>query len=185
AGKNPYAVIVPHLAKVSGPPRARAGTSIARSCPVPHQVVSPAEAGPYTQLQGGHMAEHKPTAPARGESSAATPASSSRTSSSGPLSRRDPVGSSPFSSIVRLWNGEMDRFFKGFGFDRPSLIVGEPAGVGAPQIEVFQRGNDLVVRADLPGLKKEDLHVDITDNLMTIQGERKHAHEGEREAWDR
>jgi HSP20 family protein len=49
----------------------------------------------------------------------------------------------------------------------------------APDVEVFQRGEQLVVRADLPGLKKEDVKIDVTDDTITIQGERKRQHEEE------
>jgi HSP20 family protein len=39
----------------------------------------------------------------------------------------------------------------------------------------------LIVRAELPGLNKDDVHVDINDDVLTIQGERKQEHEEERE----
>jgi HSP20 family protein len=46
---------------------------------------------------------------------------------------------------------------------------------------VFHRNDELVVRADLPGLKKDDVKVDVTENGITIRGERKREHEEERE----
>ena len=51
----------------------------------------------------------------------------------------------------------------------------------APAIDVFQRGNDLVVRADVPGLSKDDITVDIADDQLTIRGERRYDHEEERD----
>jgi HSP20 family protein len=42
-----------------------------------------------------------------------------------------------------------------------------------------------VVRADLPGLEKNDVKVDIADDVLTIQGERKQEHEEEHEGWYR
>jgi HSP20 family protein len=50
-----------------------------------------------------------------------------------------------------------------------------------PEVEVFHRDNELVVRADLPGLSREDIKVDVTDDRITIQGERKSEHEDKRE----
>jgi HSP20 family protein len=50
----------------------------------------------------------------------------------------------------------------------------------APEVEVSQQNNELVVRADLPGLKKDDIHIDVTDNAITISGERRQEHETER-----
>src|SRR5207245_93860 len=43
--------------------------------------------------------------------------------------------------------------------------------------EVFERNNQLVVRADLPGLTKDDINVDIDDDRITIRGERQSEHE--------
>jgi len=81
------------------------------------------------------------------------------------LSRRDPFGSF------------MDRFFEDVGLGRNWLQRAPEVTQFSPQIEVFQRGNDLVVRADLPGLKKEDVNVDITDDEVTISGERRQEQE--------
>jgi HSP20 family protein len=61
----------------------------------------------------------------------------------------------------------------------------QPAAQWTPQIEVFHRGNDLVVRADLPGMNKEDVNVEIGDHSITIQGERREEHEEEKEGWYR
>jgi HSP20 family protein len=41
-----------------------------------------------------------------------------------------------------------------------------------PKIDVTQRGNDLVVRADLPGVNADDIVVEIGDDVITISGER-------------
>lgn len=42
-----------------------------------------------------------------------------------------------------------------------------------PALEVQTDENNVYVRADLPGLKKEDISVTIDDNILTIKGERK------------
>jgi len=78
---------------------------------------------------------------------------------------------------------EMERFFDDFGFGRGRLS--RPSGsrrqgsleVWTPQIEVSHQNNELCVRADLPGLKKEDVSVDITDEAIAISGERRQEHE--------
>jgi HSP20 family protein len=44
--------------------------------------------------------------------------------------------------------------------------------VWAPDIDVFQRGNELVIRADLPGVNLDDLVVEISDDAVTLSGER-------------
>jgi HSP20 family protein len=55
----------------------------------------------------------------------------------------------------------------------------------SPQIESFQRGDQFVVRADLPGLKKEDVHIELTDNSLAIEGERREEREEDREGYYR
>src|SRR3970282_2484793 len=43
----------------------------------------------------------------------------------------------------------------------------------SPTIEVFEKDNGLVTKVDLPGLKKEDVKVEVTHSRLTISGERK------------
>ena len=88
---------------------------------------------------------------------------------------------SPFSLMSRLME-DMDQIFlggNGNGDRRPLLA----RGAWAPQVETFRRGDKLVIRADLPGLKKDDVHVDIDENAITISGERCDEHEEEREGY--
>ena len=103
-----------------------------------------------------------------------------------PADRRTPArAGNPFAMLDRFTD-EMDRVFGDFGFGRGWL---SPRGnaqlrtsaMWAPDIEVYHRNNELVVRADLPGLKKDDVKVDVTDNTITIQGERRQEEETERE----
>ena len=115
-----------------------------------------------------------------------TPQRSTR-QQSGTLTRRDPFGLtswSPFGSLFQRWNDEMDRFFDDFGFGRTGMQRGQTAQ-WSPQIEVRHRGNELLIRADLPGMKKEDVNVEIRDDAVVLQGERKDEHEEEREGWYR
>jgi HSP20 family protein len=94
---------------------------------------------------------------------------------------------SPFQTLQRMAD-EMDRMFDDFGFGRRWLRPFSRetgAGMWAPQIDVFQKNNELTIRADLPGLKREDVKVDITDDEVCIQGERQHEREEEREGYYR
>ncbi|WP_041448458.1 Hsp20/alpha crystallin family protein [Anaeromyxobacter sp. Fw109-5] len=43
----------------------------------------------------------------------------------------------------------------------------------APKVDVFERDGVLVLRADLPGVRKEDIRVDVTGEAVTLQGERR------------
>jgi len=54
-----------------------------------------------------------------------------------------------------------------------------------PEMEVFEKNNLLTVRLDVPGLKKEALTVHVTEGLLTVEGERKHETEEEKNHWYR
>jgi HSP20 family protein len=43
----------------------------------------------------------------------------------------------------------------------------------APQMNVYQTNKDIVVEADVPGMKEDDLDIEISDGVLTIKGERK------------
>jgi HSP20 family protein len=100
------------------------------------------------------------------------------------LSRRDSTAglASPFGVLDRLAD-EMDRMLGDFGLGRrwSRPRVGAALEAWAPDVELLQRNNELVVRADLPGLDKGDVKIDVTDDALTIQGERKREHEEEHE----
>ena len=108
------------------------------------------------------MAEKKETALARGSA------------------RRDPFG------LLRQMTSELDRVFEqpfGSAFRWPSLRAFELAEreSWAPQIDVFERDNRLVTKVDLPGIRKEDVKVEVTDGYLTISGERKSEVEEEKD----
>lgn len=54
-----------------------------------------------------------------------------------------------------------------------------------PQVEVFERGESLVVRAELPGLSRDDVDVEVDDDALIIRGERHSDVEDEQEGYYR
>lgn len=109
---------------------------------------------------------------------------SSRMDPSSALASR-PV--TPFRMLERFTD-EMDRVFEDFGFGRlrsrqPGRGFGFLSGeeMWTPEVEIFHRNTELVVRADLPGLNRDDVKVDVTDNEVTIEGDRQRQHEEGRE----
>jgi HSP20 family protein len=95
-------------------------------------------------------------------------------------------GGSPFRALQRMAD-QMDRMFEDVGLGsrlRPSWRE-TAIEAWAPEIDVFQKNNELTIRADLPGLRREDVTVEITDDAVAIQGERKREHEEEREGYYR
>jgi len=66
----------------------------------------------------------------------------------------------------------MDRLFED-SFVRPSRGVSALGEVAAPALDVYQTPTEIVVKAALPGLKPEDVNIDITGETLEIKGERK------------
>jgi HSP20 family protein len=94
---------------------------------------------------------------------------------------------SPFRMLERFTD-EVDRVFDDFGFGRwrsrrPWRGFGMLSGeeMWTPDVEIFHRNSELVIHADLPGLTKDDVKVDVTENQVSIEGERQRQHEEERE----
>jgi HSP20 family protein len=54
-----------------------------------------------------------------------------------------------------------------------------------PKIDVLRHNGELKIRADLPGMKKDDVKVELTDNSLTLSGERKEEKEEKREGFYR
>jgi HSP20 family protein len=122
-----------------------------------------------------------------GRSTAVTGGGEQRSSAPG----QDRMGD-PFSLMQRMAE-DMDRLFEHFGFGRTGFMLSPSLGMfgdqalwnddfakralWTPAVEVAQRGDKLVVRADLPGVKKEDLHVEVQNDMLSLWGERREQHE--------
>ena len=99
---------------------------------------------------------------------------------------------SPYDVFDRV-SEEMDRWWdriaRDFGSPHRSWLSRGPWRSGgreslwAPRVEAFQKGDQFIVRAELPGLKKEDVDVELTDDALTIRGERREEHQEEREGY--
>jgi HSP20 family protein len=90
---------------------------------------------------------------------------------------------------MRRFAEEMDRLFEDFRSGSPALPPrfdlpwkSREGGEGdwLPSLEVSERGGKLVVRADLPGLTKDDVKVEVRDDVLTIEGERRQEREEKR-----
>jgi HSP20 family protein len=66
----------------------------------------------------------------------------------------------------------MDKLFED-SFVRPSRALAALGEVAAPALDVYQTPSEVVVKATLPGLKPEDVSIDITGETLTIKGENK------------
>jgi HSP20 family protein len=88
---------------------------------------------------------------------------------------RRETGTDPFA-LLRQMTSPFDRWFEEAGWPlqwpRALRTIGERPG-WLPGIDVFERDNRLITRVDLPGLKKEDVKVEVTEGQLVISGERR------------
>ena len=49
----------------------------------------------------------------------------------------------------------------------------ESNGSWAPAVDIFEKGDDLVIRAELPGISRDEIEINIEENTLTLRGERK------------
>lgn len=85
---------------------------------------------------------------------------------------------SPFT-FLRRFTEEVEKLFADLGVARERMPFTDEwmKAAWTPKVEVFERDNKLHVNADLPGMNKEDIKVEILDNRLTIQGERRQERE--------
>jgi len=75
------------------------------------------------------------------------------------------------SPLSRRFNDDIDTMFE--GFFRPLRMMDEEfASEGlAPRLDVVERNGDFVVKAELPGVKKEDIDISVENGVLTISAE--------------
>lgn len=65
----------------------------------------------------------------------------------------------------------IDRLLSDIGILDP-MTLAESSGTLMPAMDVFTRDQDLVMRAELPGIKPEDVDISVTDDVLTLTAER-------------
>jgi HSP20 family protein len=71
--------------------------------------------------------------------------------------------------------GEMNRLFSAF-FDDPGQANGGTGMVNRwiPAMDLVEQDEHYVLRADLPGMREDDVNIELENNVLSISGERKH-----------
>jgi len=85
------------------------------------------------------------------------------------------------------WNTNVDRLFHEFLGRSLGQADEETSSYGSwsPAVNILERENEIVISADLPGLKAEDVEVTIENSVLTLKGERTFAETAEGETYHR
>jgi HSP20 family protein len=87
-------------------------------------------------------------------------------------------------TLMRRFTEDIDRAFSGTLGDLGRGSADRDFA-WMPAVEVRQSGNHLMIHADLPGLTENDVKVEVTDEGLVLQGERKQEHTSEEGGWHR
>lgn len=80
--------------------------------------------------------------------------------------------------VSRFQPDLFDRFFADPGW--PSLFEKEDRWF-APSVDVSESDDAITVKAEMPGMKKEDIDITVSDGLLTLSGEKKDEQEEKKE----
>jgi HSP20 family protein len=85
-----------------------------------------------------------------------------------------------------FFESPFNRLFEGSRFNLLAPFAEEfPLTRWTPPCDVFETAKEIVIKAELPGLTKEDVNVSVENNLLTVSGERKFEEETRRENYHR
>jgi HSP20 family protein len=87
------------------------------------------------------------------------------------------AGPTRMLSPMRAWEREIDRAFGDF-FHWPRLRGMEhpfprDLRMEAPSLDVYEEKSDVVVKAEMPGMSKDDIDITLSDSTLTLKGEKK------------
>ena len=77
---------------------------------------------------------------------------------------------SPFNELKQMQDN-MDRIWRRFGDHQNSSSDTPDIEAWVVPLDVVRMGEDTVIRASMPGVDPDDIHVSIEDNVLTIKGE--------------
>lgn len=101
----------------------------------------------------------------------------------GKLEKVEPARAlAPFEEMERMFDSFFPRgWLRPFGWERPHWAEMMSAfEERMPKVDVIDREGEVVLRAEVPGVRKEDLDVSVSDNAVTIRGETRHEEKEEK-----
>ena len=86
----------------------------------------------------------------------------------------------PFWKEFSTLSGRLNRLL-----DNPREDSSDFLGTWSPSVDIFDKGGEVVIHAELPGMKKEDIDVRVENNVLTIRGKKERKDEVKEEGYFR
>lgn len=88
------------------------------------------------------------------------------------VARKTRTDDHPFYSLQREMNSLFDSFFRGFDV-APRGFAASGMGMFTPSVDVKENDKEFVIKVELPGVEEKDIDVTVTNDSVTIKGEKK------------
>ena len=87
----------------------------------------------------------------------------------------------PFWKELNAVSSRLNRFFDGPAREEHADFLGN----WSPAVDVFDKGSEVVIHAEIPGMKKEDIDVRVENNVLTLRGKKERHEEVKEEGYYR
>ena len=101
-----------------------------------------------------------------------------------PTKEESPGTSARALSPLRSWEREIEHMFEDFPFlhwprfrDFERFRFPRELRLRAPSLDLYEEGNEVVVKAELPGMTKDDIEINLSGSTLTLKGEKKKVEE--------
>jgi HSP20 family protein len=78
---------------------------------------------------------------------------------------------------MSLFDNHFSRFFSDPFFPAEIAEGEDNRNMWHPAVDIFEKDDKLVIKAELPGMDKKDISLDVHNDVLTLRGERKHENE--------
>ena len=90
----------------------------------------------------------------------------------------------PMGNLYAFQN-EMNRMFNEFFHSGTGEEARSRISTWTPSVDIYETDDALVIKAELPGVSKDDVSIDVHQNTLTLRGQRKHEAEVKDEQYHR
>ena len=86
----------------------------------------------------------------------------------------------PFWKEFNTLSGRLNRLF-----EMPREESNDSLGAWSPAVDIYDKGNEVVIHAELPGMKKDEIDVRVENNVLTVRGQKERKDEVKEEGYFR